>query len=423
MQDRLPKYPNRVMLKPVEGQPNTYDLVRADEPIQEGTPLNKGTLLDDMTCMLLELPETATPNDAFRKIVLPDGKFILKVTVTTPGGIPLSGLTVEGIKTASDLPCITNENGTTLGFSTANPVTIRVSQSKYNYLDMASTASQSVPLESGVINTATLRFGRVGITQKTFASSTVIALSPDVLEFDASVVGGGGNGGNGYVTFRDGAAPSGRPIYTTKGGGGGGAGNVSNKANIPNPNTTIPITIGAMGGGTTSIGSFLSAAGGQNGKTGSGDYLDTTPAFGGVGGGRGAVVSAYQDSSNDWVQVAKTPSQGGSGSGSFRYPPTAIGGSGGGGGAEVNVILASGGAGASGGGNGGYYNYNGSLRNGANGTLPGAGGGGGSSGYSYGYGGGSGYFGLAGVVWRYRGSVKMENEKMVNNSSAGGGAT
>lgn len=39
--DRIPLYPGRVKLIPVSGQANTYDLVRADEPVVVGTPINK----------------------------------------------------------------------------------------------------------------------------------------------------------------------------------------------------------------------------------------------------------------------------------------------------------------------------------------------------------------------------------------------
>ena len=39
--DRVPTYPGRVKLIPVAGQENTYDMVRADEPIEVGTPINK----------------------------------------------------------------------------------------------------------------------------------------------------------------------------------------------------------------------------------------------------------------------------------------------------------------------------------------------------------------------------------------------
>lgn len=39
--DRVPTYPGRVKLMPVEGQPNTYDMIRADAPTEEGTPIDK----------------------------------------------------------------------------------------------------------------------------------------------------------------------------------------------------------------------------------------------------------------------------------------------------------------------------------------------------------------------------------------------
>ena len=45
--DRIPTYPGRVKMIPVAGQANTYDMVRADDPIQVGTPLNKA-LFDSM---------------------------------------------------------------------------------------------------------------------------------------------------------------------------------------------------------------------------------------------------------------------------------------------------------------------------------------------------------------------------------------
>ena len=42
--DRVPTYPGRVVMTPVNGQANTYDLRRADQPISEGTPINKALL-------------------------------------------------------------------------------------------------------------------------------------------------------------------------------------------------------------------------------------------------------------------------------------------------------------------------------------------------------------------------------------------
>lgn len=69
MKDRIPLYPGRVKLNPVTGQENTYDMVRADEPTQEGTPLNKATLLKDDTAEALGLAsEDPTVNEALLEI-------------------------------------------------------------------------------------------------------------------------------------------------------------------------------------------------------------------------------------------------------------------------------------------------------------------------------------------------------------------
>lgn len=70
MKDRIPKYPGRVMLTPVSGQTNIYDMVRADEPEEVGTPLNKNTFLTDETAEELGLDpaDDPTPNDAFNAI-------------------------------------------------------------------------------------------------------------------------------------------------------------------------------------------------------------------------------------------------------------------------------------------------------------------------------------------------------------------
>lgn len=69
MQDRVSLYPGRVKMIPVDGQENTYDMVRADQPTQEGNPLSKETFLKDATAALYGLDNTAVPDDIFAKIV------------------------------------------------------------------------------------------------------------------------------------------------------------------------------------------------------------------------------------------------------------------------------------------------------------------------------------------------------------------
>lgn len=68
MQDRVPLYPGRVKLVPVSGQENTYDMTRVDQPSEEGTPLNKNSLLKDATAALFGLGADAVPDDVLKKI-------------------------------------------------------------------------------------------------------------------------------------------------------------------------------------------------------------------------------------------------------------------------------------------------------------------------------------------------------------------
>ena len=71
MQDRIPRYAGRVILTPVEGQINTYDLVRADDPTQQGTPLNTSNLLSGQasaTILTLAGAEPTNLSEAFLQL-------------------------------------------------------------------------------------------------------------------------------------------------------------------------------------------------------------------------------------------------------------------------------------------------------------------------------------------------------------------
>ena len=67
VKDRIPTYPGRVKLSPVSGQANTYDMVRADDPIEPGTPINK-VLLDSKANVLTKdvtlYVDSTTGNDS-----------------------------------------------------------------------------------------------------------------------------------------------------------------------------------------------------------------------------------------------------------------------------------------------------------------------------------------------------------------------
>ena len=51
VEDRVPTYPGRVLLVPVAGEVDTYDLERADLPVVEGTPINKRLFDSKADCL------------------------------------------------------------------------------------------------------------------------------------------------------------------------------------------------------------------------------------------------------------------------------------------------------------------------------------------------------------------------------------
>lgn len=79
MKNRIPTYPGRVTMTPVPGQANTYDMARADQPTQEGTPLDANTFLKDATAQALGLTQDdPTVDDALNALSasLKDGVFV-----------------------------------------------------------------------------------------------------------------------------------------------------------------------------------------------------------------------------------------------------------------------------------------------------------------------------------------------------------
>lgn len=291
MQDRVPLYPGRVTLTPVAGQENTFDMVRADQPTQEGTPLNKATLLKDVTASILGLPNTAVPDDAFLALTIGVGTYGFRVKIQLADGTPVEGATVSGITALTGSTLISGADGIVLGKSTSKTVTIGCTSP---YIDQAAPASQSVTA-TGTITDVTLTL--TAITDMiTVTSSKTAKVSPIAKTMDVTAVGGGGGGGGGNQ----------KSGYVLEASGGGG-GYVSTKTAVTSiANATLKITVGSAGiggtssstaspgtsGGTTSVEldntALITAKGGGGGESGYGKPR-YTQIPGGVGNGNGGV--------------------------------------------------------------------------------------------------------------------------------------
>ena len=380
MENRQPTYPGRVVLTPVPGAENTYVMTRADEPTVEGTPLNKATLLQDATCALLDLPNTAVPDDAFAKLALGTSMYGYLITVVDGFGHPMEGLTVSGIQSRTGGACVTDENGQALGVSTETSVSVSVT-SPYFDLDSASQTVQS----TGIITSATLQMAvKYAENQAvTLRTSQTVKFSPAVAEVDFCAVGGGGGAGG----------PS-----TYDGGGGGAGGYAVNLLNqTPSSGDAYSFAIGAGGGGGGAIGHNNGDVGGTTTiKKGKNTILT---ANGGSGGKMGASSAAIGNGNGGFAMDTF-----------FGYPtPGTVnlfgdtslglaGGGGGGSGASLGNPSHPATAGA------GPYGASGTGPNSNGTTATGPGGGGGGAGYRQGSGtyyGGEGADGAVILRMRY----------------------
>ena len=266
MKDRVSLYPGRVKLVPVAGQENTYDMVRADSPTQEGMPLNKANLLsDDAEIALFGVANDRTVSEAFAgigsklKLIMSDMASIT-VTVTDQAGNAVKNALVEGIYSDSGSAVYTNASGVASGYIAEGSQTISVK----NYADLEDI-SKTLTVVKGSTITETLTPTRINFVKLTASKS--VKFSGDVTTVDVTVVGGGGAAGTSYASQE---SPS---VAATGGSGAGGYCTVQDNIQIT-PNTAYPAVIGSGGTTTYSDGndggksSFLGveAAGGKGGK-------------------------------------------------------------------------------------------------------------------------------------------------------------
>lgn len=308
MNDRISLYPGRVTLTPVAGQENTYDMVRADQPTQEGTPLSKANLLTDETeVSLFGYAANRTVNQAFESIsfrfsLLTKNMASLTVTVTDSNGLAAKGVEVQGMVNEAGAAVNTDSSGVARGYVSAGNVRLKIS----GYADIVDAEDTFTATAGGTYTRS------ITVVRRTFLkilSSANYRFSSNVATVDVSV-GAAGAGGS-YAT-----CPS---AWVGRGGQGGGDGSVSVQTGIaPDKNKVYSAVVGAGGepanpGGSSSFMGVVAAGGAVNGG-GVGAYVKTTTGtatasaagapgtgslyesetetilFGGQGGGGGCAV-------------------------------------------------------------------------------------------------------------------------------------
>lgn len=261
MQDRTPTpgQEGRVLITPEDGGTPFYAKIEmADNPISNGTPLNKETLLQDDTEIALFGDVTnRTVDEAFHGIaekmnLIMDDVATLTLTVKASNGHAINNVLITGMINEDGGSVYTNSNGVATGYVTEGNVTISIS----NFADIINY-SETFEVVKGQSYTKNWTVNTRNFLKLT--SSQNIRFSGNVEQLDITVVGGGGGGSCGSYS---------NPMGRGGGGGGGGACIVQEDIEFV-ANTIYPAVVGSGG------------AGGEGYSSG---LLPDNPAYGGNGG-------------------------------------------------------------------------------------------------------------------------------------------
>lgn len=382
MRNRMPTEPGRVKLTRSDGSTEYVHMERADEPQDEGTPLNKETLLTDQTeAALFGNSSDRTVDDAFAGIaarlkMIANDMASITLTVTDMDGNPMPGVYVANVFDENGQAAKTDSSGKIDGFVPEGNIELSIK----SYADIADWA-ETVTFAKGQSYTKSVQ-----VTARNFLKliqSQVVKFSENVLTYDYSVVGAGAGGAAGDATGTSGS--SGEPYaYSGPGGTGGEVKTVYGVT--PTHHVSYPAKIGAGGKGGIAYqhgtpDTLNGTSGGDSsfsGTTAKGGQATTDGVSSGIGGGRGG-NSAIDDRYSDGTPG--NPGQNGTdGFESFTETKKFGAGGGSGGAAYVAGYGLGGNGGDFGGGNGGESEHGGTMHNYGYDADPNTGSGGGGGG-------------------------------------------
>ena len=310
-----------MLIAPENGAAFYATIAMADEPIEDGDPLNKHTLLKDSTASLYGFGATALPDDILKEIwrrmnhILQSGTGSLRMEVVDADKKPVPDVTLTFTsETGTVFKYMSNAYGLIQETMPVGTYTVTTDESVFHSFDPVTIKIQDKSFVDAVFDINIYDVGIMRVTE-----SGPIQLPSYIKKVDLCAVGGGGGGAYTYSAsgndFARGAA------------GGGGGGVVATLLNYDVVGKNLGVVIGAGGlsfvresgenisfktysedGGQTSVvlnpndrypETVLAAAGGTGGT---GTYLGTPDeGSGGRGGSNGgtAMVNPYRPDEDD----------------------------------------------------------------------------------------------------------------------------
>lgn len=287
MQDRVPTpgQEGRVLITPENGEAFYAKVQMADNPTQDGTPLNKETLLQDSTeISIFGNAADRTVDEAFSGLsdkiqLIMQNVASMTLTVTDTDGTPLQGVYVSGIFDEDGDAVKTNASGQAIGYVAEGASTLSVT----GYADIQNY-SESFSAVKGEAYTKTFT-----VTTRNFlrmTSSQSLRFSENVEQVDVSVGAGGGSGGLGEPTAAGAGGAGGRStvqedvsfatnvFYQAVIGAGGPAQHYLSEPGSDGGNSSF-LGVTALGGGRATVSDGESQGGIGNGNGGTPNETET----------------------------------------------------------------------------------------------------------------------------------------------------
>ena len=152
MKDRIPTKPGRIALTDEDtGVTKYYIMTMADEPVEDGTELNKASLLKDATAAAFGLTDAAVPDDVFALIA--SGRAQIEVGTYTGTGV--YGSNNKNSITFSFVPkmvLIRDQAATNLNYSQMVAPYIFGNQTFFTSTDMSTFRKQVVDISGTTMN-------------------------------------------------------------------------------------------------------------------------------------------------------------------------------------------------------------------------------------------------------------------------------
>lgn len=290
MKDRVPENPGRVLITPEDGSSPFYaTMTRADNPTQNGDPLNKATLLKDETAALYGMGSTAVPDDVLQMLTNLVGRYRIELNLTFEGRA-MSGVEISGLAGLNGETVYTDASGTAVGYTYERTGNIGIPQV---FVDIQPV---EISYDTGgkLLTIITYDAKTDGAETYEITTSGEIMFSNTIPALDFFLVGGGASGAVGASVLG---------LFT-----GGGGGYTKTVLNVENTTDAFTVVIGAGGITTISSGRKAGVDGGSTSLSRNGMQIEIAD------GGKGGKCSVTGGSSSTYDTA--DGADGGSGSGS-----------------------------------------------------------------------------------------------------------